>query len=131
MNATILKYENSGMEYLVYDIGRNTLPLDERTVRTICARNFGIGSKGLLAGACSSNDPASLQVFAPNGEKREMDVQDIEVFCAYLRDAGNEPKARELQARTGKSQPAGFSASLVGRIYLTEEFAKRNHLAFA
>ncbi len=128
MNATILKYETGGLNYLIFDTERNELPLDARTIRTICARNFGLGSQGILT--CRKEDGCFTGVcmYDPSGEERGDDPLAVDVFCRYLRDMGEEEKARKLENRTGAERTAAEEASLVGRIYLTDDFARRNHL---
>ncbi|WP_415907112.1 diaminopimelate epimerase [Oleiharenicola sp. Vm1] len=57
-------------------------------VRTICHRNYGLGSDGILWGAESApGEPFGLRIFNPDGSEAEMSGNGVRIFARYLADA--------------------------------------------
>jgi diaminopimelate epimerase len=66
------KYHALGNDYLVIDPKDLAAPLTTAQVKTICHRNFGIGSDGILLGPLpSSQAPFALRIFNPDGSEAE------------------------------------------------------------
>lgn len=133
MNAVFWKYHSFGNDYLVYDTGRNDVMLDEKAARAVCARNFGLGAAGILAGTAVDETHVEMKWFAPDGKLLEADADECSIFSSYLKDAGY-PDGLEwmLSGQGGKCPEKRMhdypEAEQVGKLYLTEEFIEKNHL---
>lgn len=135
MDTVLLKYHHSGNDYLVYDICKNSIELDERAIRTICARNFGIGSQGILAGPVGSGDKVGMKIYRPDGSEARVSRNAARIFMRYLKDAGY-VKQQELVLHTEEGDiPAeeageadGGDVEAVGKLFLSEGFVNRNHM---
>jgi diaminopimelate epimerase len=81
------KYHALGNDYLVMD-GRNAAdPLTPERIRTICHRNFGIGSDGILLRTDPSGSAAfALRIFNPDGSEAEKSGNGIRIFARFLWD---------------------------------------------
>ena len=90
MDAILYKYRADEDNYLVYDVKRNAMDLDGRTVRTYCAQNFGLGAKGILAGPVMRNDHMEMTLYTPEGTTQEICGGSRDIARRYLRDAGYE-----------------------------------------
>ena len=121
MDAVLMKYRGRNGEYLVLDTSNNSLQLDAHAARTICSRNFGVGSMGVLVGnAAKSAD--EMKWFDPQGALTEMseDAKSVAESCA-----------QDVQRHcTNWSEPrsGGKAPYLMGKIFLTEKFIVSNHL---
>lgn len=84
-----VKYHALGNDYLVIDPADMVQePLPER-VRTICHRNFGIGSDGILYGPLvSAKAGFGLRIFNPDGSEAEKSGNGLRIFSRYLWDRG-------------------------------------------
>ena len=86
---TFYKYHALGNDYIVMnpaEIGRD-LTISEK--KTICHRNFGIGSDGILWGPLESSDcDFALQIFNPDGSEAEKSGNGLRIFSRYLYDQG-------------------------------------------
>ena len=115
MTTVLFKYQSNGDDYLVCDLEKNHVVLDARAVRKICSRNFGIGSAGLVAGSVTEG---TMAVYSPEGDDLDCDETAKSVFSCYLEDAGYRHGRRQDEKR-----PA-----LVGKVFLTDDFVRRNEL---
>lgn len=114
MTTVLFKYQSSVGDYLVCDLEKSHLVLDERAVRKICSRNFGIGSKGVVAGHAGGRD---MRVYRPDGTPETADKAALDVFTSYLADAGYRDQAA-----------SGARPAFMGKVFLTDDFAARNEL---
>ena len=81
------KYHALGNDYLVMDPADLPAPLTVEQVRTICHRNFGIGSDGILLGPLASNlAPFRLTIFNPDGSQAEKSGNGLRIFSRCLWD---------------------------------------------
>ena len=121
MDAVLMKYRSRDGEYLVLDTASNTLQLDAHAARTICSRNFGVGSMGALVGNASESAD-KMKWFDPQGVLTELSEDAKNVAKSCVRDAkrhcGN-------WSGTDSSTDAPY---LMGKIFLTEKFIAGNHL---
>lgn len=83
------KYHALGNDYLVLN------PVDfpdweqpgRDQIRSICHRNFGIGSDGILWGPLPSESADfGLRIFNPDGSEAEKSGNGLRIFSRYLRD---------------------------------------------
>lgn len=145
MDTILFKYHGHGEDYLVYDTCINRGDLDEKAVRTICARNFGLGALGILAGPVLDGSRKGVRLYRPDGSQDDLSDRETEIFTSYLRDAGyrdgaglliadsqaQESTGKEFQAEkttgtAGRNQ--GERAQSVGKLFLSDEFMRKNHI---
>jgi diaminopimelate epimerase len=82
------KYHALGNDYLVLDPKDAELPA-EADIRTICHRNFGIGSDGILYGPLETGKADfGLRILNPDGSEAEKSGNGLRIFARYLRDCG-------------------------------------------
>jgi diaminopimelate epimerase len=82
------KYHALGNDYLVLDPKDAELP-SEADIRTICHRNFGIGSDGILYGPLeTAKADFGLRILNPDGSEAEKSGNGLRIFARYLRDCG-------------------------------------------
>ena len=81
------KYHALGNDYLVIDPKDLPSPLTTEQVKTICHRNFGVGSDGILLGPLPSPQaPFGLRIFNPDGSEAEKSGNGLRIFSRYLWD---------------------------------------------
>jgi diaminopimelate epimerase len=101
------KYHALGNDYLVIDPKDLPAPLTAAQIKTICHRNFGVGSDGILLGPLPSKQaPFGLRIFNPDGSEAEKSGNGLRIFSRYLWDrklAGNEEFAIETPGGLVKS----------------------------
>ena len=93
MRIGLIKYQALGNDYLVLDLPG---PLDElrRLLPTLCHRQFGLGSDGLLA-----FDPAamSVRVFNPDGSEAQKSGNGLRITAAHAVLEHGAPREFELR----------------------------------
>ncbi|MCC5839344.1 MAG: diaminopimelate epimerase [Opitutales bacterium] len=83
------KYHALGNDYLVLDPADAPALPDERAIRLICHRNFGLGSDGILYGPLpSSVADVGLRIYNPDGSEAEKSGNGLRIFSRYLVDIG-------------------------------------------
>lgn len=137
MRDTLLmkKYHGLGNDYLVLDPNKNEIQLQERHIRKLCQRNFGVGADGILYGPLMENGKIYVQIYNPDGSEAERSGNGVRIFAKYLLDEGyvskkelvlstkagdviidflNEDGSR-MKVNMGKAQFAGGVIKAVGR----------------
>jgi diaminopimelate epimerase len=89
------KYHALGNDYLVLDpADAAELPADKDVI-TICHRNFGLGSDGILYGPLPTDKADfGLRIINPDASEAEKSGNGLRIFARYLRDCrkvGTEP----------------------------------------
>ncbi|MGA2853637.1 MAG: diaminopimelate epimerase [Verrucomicrobiota bacterium] len=88
------KYHALGNDYIVIDPKDLPSPLTAEQVKTICHRNFGVGSDGILLGPLPAKDAkCALKIYNPDGSEAEKSGNGLRIFSRYLWDrkiVGNE-----------------------------------------
>lgn len=83
------KYHALGNDYLVINPQDLLFPLSTEKIKTICHRNFGIGSDGILLGPLVSKTAQfGLRIFNPDGSEAEKSGNGLRIFSRYLWDRG-------------------------------------------
>ena len=81
------KYHALGNDYIVITPADAPKGLTTETIRTICHRNFGPGSDGILLGPLSSDrSDFGLRIFNPDGSEAEKSGNGLRIFARYLWD---------------------------------------------
>ena len=87
MNIAFTKYHALGNDYIVIDPKDLTSPLTTEQVKTICHRNFGVGSDGILLGPLpSASAKCALKIYNPDGSIAEKSGNGVRIFSRYLWD---------------------------------------------
>jgi diaminopimelate epimerase len=87
MNLAFSKYHALGNDYLVIDPKNLPAPLTTEQVKTICHRNFGVGSDGILLGPLpAANAKYALKIYNPDGSLAEKSGNGLRIFSRYLWD---------------------------------------------
>ena len=94
MNLAFSKYHALGNDYIVLDPNNLPAPLTTEQVKTICHRNFGVGSDGILLGPLPSpTAKCALKIYNPDGSLAEKSGNGLRIFSRFLWDTrfvGNE-----------------------------------------
>jgi len=81
------KYHALGNDYIVIDPKNLPAPLTTEQVKTVCHRNYGVGSDGLLLGPLPSKTAKfALRIFNPDGSEAEKSGNGLRIFSRYLWD---------------------------------------------
>lgn len=81
------KYHALGNDYIVIDPKDLPAPLTLEQVKTICHRNFGVGSDGILLGPLpAQNARFGLKIYNPDGSEAEKSGNGLRIFSRYLWD---------------------------------------------
>jgi diaminopimelate epimerase len=87
MRFAFSKYHALGNDYIVIDPKNLPAPLTTEQVKTICHRNYGVGSDGILLGPLPSKKaPFGLRIFNPDGSEAEKSGNGLRIFSRYLFD---------------------------------------------
>lgn len=83
MPLAFTKYHALGNDYLVVDPKNLKSSLTPEEIKTICHRNYGIGSDGILLGPSPSKEAQfGLRIFNPDGSEAER----AETACEFFPD---------------------------------------------
>jgi diaminopimelate epimerase len=85
---TYYKYQGLGNDYIVIDPATFQEKLTPAIIKSICHRNYGIGSDGILYGPLFSGQDISFKIFNPDGSEAEKSGNGIRIFAKYLKDNG-------------------------------------------
>jgi diaminopimelate epimerase len=81
------KYHALGNDYIVVDPKDLPSSLTTKQVKSICHRNFGVGSDGILLGPLPAKDAKfALRIFNPDGSEAEKSGNGLRIFSRYLWD---------------------------------------------
>ncbi len=87
MPLAFTKYHALGNDYLVIDPKDLASPLTPEQIKTICHRNYGIGSDGILMGPLPAKKAQfCLRIFNPDGSEAEKSGNGLRIFSRYLWD---------------------------------------------
>ena len=118
MQIVFTKYHALGNDYIVINPKDLSAPLTTEQVKTICHRNFGVGSDGILLGPLpSTTAKCALKIYNPDGSIAEKSGNGVRIFSRYLWDikfAGNEEFA--LQTDGGIVRSTVFNGGKMVRV---------------
>jgi diaminopimelate epimerase len=84
-----VKGHGLGNDYLVIDGADLSRPLSEAAVVSICDRNRGVGSDGILLRVPTTRAAFGLRIFNPDGSEAEKSGNGLRIFAKYLWDHGH------------------------------------------
>jgi len=118
MNFAFTKYHALGNDYIVINPKDLPAPLTVEQVKTICHRNFGVGSDGILLGPLpSATAKCALTIYNPDGSIAEKSGNGVRIFSRYLWDikwVGNDEFA--LQTDGGIVRSTVFDGGKMARV---------------
>jgi diaminopimelate epimerase len=118
MNFAFTKYHALGNDYIVINPKDLPAPLTTEQVKTICHRNFGVGSDGILLGPLPSQTAkCALKIYNPDGSIAEKSGNGVRIFSRYLWDTkfvGNDEFA--LQTDGGVVRSTVFDGGKMARV---------------
>lgn len=118
MNLGFTKYHALGNDYIVIHPKDLTTPLTTEQVRTICHRNFGVGSDGILLGPLpAENALCALKIYNPDGSLAEKSGNGLRIFSRFLWDeklAGTEEFA--IQTDGGRVRSTVYDQGRMVRV---------------
>jgi diaminopimelate epimerase len=95
------KYHALGNDYIVLDPSEFDSELNEKLIKRICHRNFGIGADGILYGPTKSTEADfAIRIFNSDGSEAEKSGNGLRIFARYLWD----------KAKVGREQFAILTA---------------------
>ena len=81
------KYHGLGNDYIVIDPKNLPSSLTPAQIKTICHRNYGVGSDGILLGPLPSKKAkCGVRIFNPDGSEAEKSGNGLRIFSRYLWD---------------------------------------------
>lgn len=87
MQIAFIKYHALGNDYIVINPKGLPSALTTDQVKTICHRNFGVGSDGILLGPLpAANAKCALKIYNPDGSIAEKSGNGLRIFSRYLWD---------------------------------------------
>src|SRR5271167_3194122 len=87
MNFAFTKYHALGNDYIVINPSDLPAPLTIEQIKTICHRNYGVGSDGILLGPLPSKKAEfALRIFNPDSSEAEKSGNGLRIFSRYLWD---------------------------------------------
>ena len=117
------KYHALGNDYIVLDPTDVGSQLTPSQIRSICHRNFGVGSDGILLGPLENAEcDFAVRIFNPDGSEAEKSGNGLRIFSRYLWDkglVGKEPFSIWTPGGTVQSQVHGGGKSVtvdMGRV---------------
>jgi len=81
-----------GNDYLVMDPKELTFKLTPKNIKSVCDRNWGVGSDGILALVPSKKADFGLRIFNPDGSEAEKSGNGLRIFGRYLHATGKTKK---------------------------------------
>jgi len=118
MNFAFSKYHALGNDYIVIDPKHLPAPLTTEQVKTICHRNFGVGSDGILLGPLpATTAKCALKIYNPDGSIAEKSGNGLRIFSRFLWDTkfvGNEEFA--IQTDGGLVRSTVFEGGKMVRV---------------
>lgn len=118
MNIAFTKYHALGNDYIVIDPKDLPATLTTEQVKTICHRNYGVGSDGILLGPLpATSAKCALKIYNPDGSIAEKSGNGVRIFSRYLWDTkfvGNDEFT--LQTDGGIVRSTVFDGGRVARV---------------
>ncbi len=77
-----------GNDYIVMDPKELMFKLTPSNIKSVCDRNWGLGSDGILALVPSKKADFGLRIFNPDGSEAEKSGNGLRIFARYLHAIG-------------------------------------------
>jgi len=77
-----------GNDYIIFEKEKTNFTLNEKNIRLICDRNYGVGSDGILLLEKINNKEFKVRIFNPDGSEAEKSGNGIRILAKYIYDYG-------------------------------------------
>ncbi|MBX3319292.1 MAG: diaminopimelate epimerase [Nitrospira sp.] len=94
MKNAFFRGHGLGNDYIVMDPKELSVKLTPNVIKTICDRNWGLGSDGILALVSSKKADFGLRIFNPDGSEAEKSGNGLRIFARYLHATRKTKKKR-------------------------------------
>ena len=84
------KYHGLGNDYIVLDSKDLSAELSPEQIVTICHRNYGIGSDGIVLVEAENQARFNVRILNPDGSEAEVSGNGIRICLLYTSDAADE-----------------------------------------
>jgi diaminopimelate epimerase len=84
MKDGFFKGHGLGNDYIVMDPRELSFKLTPARIKTICDRNWGVGSDGILTLETSRKADFGLRIYNPDGSEAEKSGNGLRIFARYL-----------------------------------------------
>ncbi len=89
MKLSFFKYQGSGNDFILIDDRSCFFPAeDEKMIRFLCSRNFGIGADGLILLQASTLADFRMRIFNSDGLEADFCGNGLRCLVLYLKDLG-------------------------------------------
>ncbi len=92
MQNAFFRGHGLGNDYLVMDPKELTFKLSPKNISSVCDRNWGLGSDGILVPVPSKKADFGLRIFNPDGSEAEKSGNGLRIFARYLHATGKTKK---------------------------------------
>jgi diaminopimelate epimerase len=92
MKNVFFRGHGLGNDYLVMDPKELTFKLTPKNIKSVCDRNRGVGSDGVLTLVPSKKADFGLRIFNPDGSEAEKSGNGLRIFGRYLHATGKTKK---------------------------------------
>ena len=116
MKNHFFKGHGLGNDYIALDPSNLTFKLTPRNIRTICDRNWGIGSDGILALQPSTTADFGLRIYNPDGSCGGRLAQWLGDRCEQRRGHVANCLSHSLPSMTANLEPPGEFRGMLGWI---------------
>lgn len=79
-----VKSHGLGNDYIVFNEDDINFPLNAKTIKKICDRNYGIGSDGILIFRKTTDSHFKVRIFNPDGSEAEKSGNGIRILAKIL-----------------------------------------------
>ncbi|MEO0258523.1 MAG: diaminopimelate epimerase [candidate division WOR-3 bacterium] len=83
-----VKSHGLGNDYIIFEKEKTNFTLNEKNIRLICDRNYGVGSDGILLLEKINNKEFKVRIFNPDGSEAEKSGNGIRILAKYIYDYG-------------------------------------------
>jgi diaminopimelate epimerase len=89
LKLSFFKYQGSGNDFILIDDRSCFFPVqDEKMIRFLCSRNFGVGADGLILLQASTSADFRMRIFNSDGLEADFCGNGIRCLVLYLKDLG-------------------------------------------
>ncbi len=94
MKNAFFRGHGLGNDYIVMDPKELTFRLTPKNIKSVCDRNWGLGSDGILALVPTKKADFGLRIFNPDGSEAEKSGNGLRIFARYLHATGKTRRKR-------------------------------------
>src|SRR3972149_6843938 len=108
MKNAFFRGHGLGNDYVVMNPKELSFSLTPSRITSICNRNWGLGSDGILVLVPSRKADFGLRIFNPDGSEAEKSGNALRIFARYLHATGKTKKTHRPLPDFSASLPSGL-----------------------